>query len=206
MYQFYYFLRRILFTVIANPSCPFTFNASFIMLYIVLFYLFKSIYGMQINIKILGDKVFHCVFREEFLKLTIQLCCKCFIVRYDQGWLSPINKAKTICIWIRVSFDASSNSFTCSKVYVLVSSTIIVWYFDFFTPFDSSKPSQGFVIINLFDNAYLIEVFIIVLALLEIAEYCFTGSLYIFIRYPWLSASSLRPPILGIICFWIQSL
>ena len=74
----------------------------------------------------LGDKVFHCVFREEFLKLTIQLCCKCFIVRYDQGWLSPINKAKTICIWIRVSFDASSNSFTCSKVYVLVSSTIIV--------------------------------------------------------------------------------
>ena len=126
MYQFYYFLRRILFTVIANPSCPFTFKASFIMLYIVLFYLFKSIYGMQINIKILGDKVFHCVFREEFLKLTIQLCCKCFIVRYDQGWLSPINKAKTICIWIRVSFDASSNSFTCSKVYVLVSSTIIV--------------------------------------------------------------------------------
>lgn len=126
MYQFYYFLRRILFTVISNPSCPFTFNASFIMLYIVLFYLFKSIYGMQINIKILGDKVFHCVFREEFLKLTIQLCCKCFIVRYDQGWLSPINKAKTICIWIRVSFDASSNSFTCSKVYVLVSSTIIV--------------------------------------------------------------------------------
>ena len=74
----------------------------------------------------IGDKVFHCVFREEFLKLTIQLCCKCFIVRYDQGWLSPINKAKTICIWIRVSFDASSNSFTCSKVYVLVSSTIIV--------------------------------------------------------------------------------
>ena len=126
MYQFYYFLRRILFTVIANPSCPFTFNALFIMLYIVLFYLSKSIYGMQINIKILGDKVFHCVFREEFLKLTIQLCCKCFIVRYDQGWLSPINKAKTICIWIRVSFDASSNSFTCSKVYVLVSSTIIV--------------------------------------------------------------------------------
>ena len=126
MYQFYYFLRRILFTVIANPSCPSTFNASFIMLYIVLFYLSKSIYGMQINIKILGDKVFHCVFREEFLKLTIQLCCKCFIVRYDQGWLSPINKAKTICIWIRVSFDASSNSFTCSKVYVLVSSTIIV--------------------------------------------------------------------------------
>ena len=126
MYQFYYFLRRILFTVIANPSCPFTFNASFIMLYIVLFYLSKSIYGMQINIKILGDKVFHCVFREEFLKLTIQLCCKCFIMRYDQGWLSPINKAKTICIWIRVSFDASSNSFTCSKVYVLVSSTIIV--------------------------------------------------------------------------------
>ncbi len=126
MYQFYYFLRRILFTVIANPSCPFTFNASSIMLYIVLFYLSKSIYGMQINIKILGDKVFHCVFREEFLKLTIQLCCKCFIVRYDQGWLSPINKAKTICIWIRVSFDASSNSFTCSKVYVLVSSTIIV--------------------------------------------------------------------------------
>ena len=176
------------------------------MLYIVLFYLSKSIYGMQINIKILGDKVFHCVFREEFLKLTIQLCCKCFIVRYDQGWLSPINKAKTICIWIRVSFDASSNSFTCSKVYVLVSSTIIVWYFDFFTPFDSSKPSQGFVIINLFDNAYLIEVFIIVLALLGIAEYCFTGSLYIFIRCPWLSASSLRPPILGIICFWIQSL
>ena len=126
MYQFYYFLRRILCTVIANPSCPFTFNASFIMLYIVLFYLSKSIYGMQINIKILGDKVFHCVFREEFLKLTIHLCCKCFIVRYDQGWLSPINKAKTICIWIRVSFDASSNSFTCSKVYVLVSSTIIV--------------------------------------------------------------------------------
>ena len=126
IHQFYYFLRRILFTVIANPSCPFTFNASFIMLYIVLFYLSKSIYGMQINIKILGDKVFHCVFREEFLKLTIQLCCKCFIVRYDQGWLSPINKAKTICIWIRVSFDASSNSFTCSKVYVLVSSTIIV--------------------------------------------------------------------------------
>ena len=126
MYQFYYFLRRILFTVISNPSCPFTFNASFIMLYIVLFYLSKSIYAMQINIKILGDKVFHCVFREEFLKLTIQLCCKCFIVRYDQGWLSPINKAKTICIWIRVSFDASSNSFTCSKVYVLVSSTIIV--------------------------------------------------------------------------------
>ena len=126
MYQFYYFLRRILFTVIANPSCPFTFNALFIMLYIVLFYLSKSIYGMQINIKILGDKVFHCVFREEFLKLTIQLCCKCFIVRYDQGWLRPINKAKTICIWIRVSFDASSNSFTCSKVYVLVSSTIIV--------------------------------------------------------------------------------
>ena len=74
----------------------------------------------------IGDKVFHCVFREEFLKLTIQLCCKCFIVRYDQGWLSPINKAKTICIWIRVSFDASSNSFTCSKVYVLVSSAIIV--------------------------------------------------------------------------------
>lgn len=126
MYQFYYFLRRILFTVISNPSCPFTFNASFIMLYIVLFYLSKSIYGMQINIKILGDKVFHCVFREEFLKLTIQLFCTCFIVRYDQGWLSPINKAKTFCIWIRVSFDASSNSFTCSKVYVLVSSTIIV--------------------------------------------------------------------------------
>ena len=50
--------------------------------------------------------------------------------------------------------------------------------------FQTSKPSQGFVIINLFDNAYLIEVFIIVLALLEIAEYCFTGSLYIFIRYP----------------------
>mgnify|MGYP007124143353 FL=1 len=126
MYQFYYFLRRILFTVIVNPSCPFIFNLSVIVLYIVLFYLSKSIYGMQINIKILGDKVFHCVFREEFLKLTIQLCCKCFIVRYDQGWLSPINKAKTICIWIRVSFDASSNSFTCSKVYVLVSSTIIV--------------------------------------------------------------------------------
>ena len=126
MYQFYYFLRRILFTVIANPSCPFAFNPSFIILYIVTFCLIKSIYGMQINIKILGDKVFHCVFREEFLKLTIQLCCKCFIVRYDQGWLSPINKAKTICIWIRVSFDASSNSFTCSKVYVLVSSTIIV--------------------------------------------------------------------------------
>ena len=121
MYQFYYFLRRILFTVIANPSCPFAFNPSFIILYIVTFCLIKSIYGMQINIKILGDKVFHCVFREEFLKLTIQLCCKRFIVRYDQGWLSPINKAKTICIWIRVSFDASSNSFTCSKVYVLVS-------------------------------------------------------------------------------------
>ena len=145
MYQFYYFLRRILFTVIANPSCPFTFNASFIMLYIVLFYLSKSIYGMQINIKILGDKVFHCVFREEFLKLTIQLAifasfsreipsmsCHGLRVQHsrsvpnDQGWLSPINKAKTICIWIRVSFDASSNSFTCSKVYVLVSSTIIV--------------------------------------------------------------------------------
>ena len=126
MYQFYYFLRRILFTVIANPLCPFAFSLSFVMLYIVLFYIIQSIYSIQINIKILGDKVFHCVFREEFLKLTIQLCCKCFIVRYDQGWLSPINKAKTICIWIRVSFDASSNSFTCSKVYVLVSSTIIV--------------------------------------------------------------------------------
>ena len=126
MYQFYYFLRRILFTVIANPSCPFVFNLSVVILYIVLFHLIYLIYSIQINIKILGDKVFHCVFREEFLKLTIQLCCKCFIVRYDQGWLSPINKAKTICIWIRVSFDASSNSFTCSKVYVLVSSTIIV--------------------------------------------------------------------------------
>lgn len=126
MDQFYYFLRRILFTVIANPLCPFAFSLSFVMLYIVLFYIIQSIYSIQINIKILGDKVFHCVFREEFLKLTIQLCCKCFIVRYDQGWLSPINKAKTICIWIRVSFDASSNSFTCSKVYVLVSSTIIV--------------------------------------------------------------------------------
>jgi len=65
------------------------------MLYIVLFYLSKSIYGMQINIKILGDKVFHCVFREEFLKLTIQLCCKCFIVRYDQGWLkAPLTRQR----------------------------------------------------------------------------------------------------------------
>ena len=67
-------------------------------------------YHLLFDLRLLGDKVFHCVFREEFLKLTIQLCCKCFIVRYDQGWLSPINKAKTICIWIRVSFDASSNS------------------------------------------------------------------------------------------------
>ena len=61
MDQFYYFLRRILFTVIANPSCPFAFNASFIMLYIVLFCLIKSIYDMQIKFKILGDKIFHCV-------------------------------------------------------------------------------------------------------------------------------------------------
>ena len=82
--------------------------------------------SLRLVVVVVGDKIFYCILREEFLKLTVQLCCKCFIVRYDQGWLSPINKAKTICIWIRVSFDASSNSFTCSKVYVLVSSTIIV--------------------------------------------------------------------------------
>ena len=84
MYQFYYFLRRILFTVIANPSCPFTFNASFIMLYIVLFYLSKSIYGMQINIKILGDKVFHCVFREEIPEFRVELRCERLVRRHDE--------------------------------------------------------------------------------------------------------------------------
>ena len=33
---------------------------------------------------VLGDKIFDCLFREEFLKLTVQLCCQCFIVRNDQ--------------------------------------------------------------------------------------------------------------------------
>ena len=36
---------------------------------------------------IIGDKVFHCVLREEFLHLTVELCCKCFIVRKYQSWL-----------------------------------------------------------------------------------------------------------------------
>ena len=57
------------------------------MLYIVLFYIIQSIYSIQINIKILGDKIFHCVLREEFLKLTVQLSRKCFIVRKYQSWL-----------------------------------------------------------------------------------------------------------------------
>ena len=56
------------------------------MLYIVLFYLFKSIYGMQINIKILGDKVLDCILREEFFHFAVKLCCQCFIVRKYQGW------------------------------------------------------------------------------------------------------------------------
>ena len=40
MYQFYYFLRRILFTVITNSSCPFTFSSSFIILYLISFIAF----------------------------------------------------------------------------------------------------------------------------------------------------------------------
>ena len=86
MYQFYYFLRRILFTVIVNPSCPFVFNLSVIVLYMVLFHLIYSIYSIRINIKILGDKVFYCVLREEFLHLAVKLRCQCFIVRKYQGW------------------------------------------------------------------------------------------------------------------------
>ena len=86
MDQFYYFLRRILFTVIANPLCPFAFSLSFVMLYIVLFYIIQSIYSIQINIKILGDKVFHCVLREEFLHLAVELRCQCFIVGKYQSW------------------------------------------------------------------------------------------------------------------------
>ena len=39
---------------------------------------------LRLIIIIIGDKVFHCVLREKFLKLTIQLCRQCFIVCYDQ--------------------------------------------------------------------------------------------------------------------------
>ena len=55
------------------------------MLYIVLFYLSKSIYGMQINIKILGDKILHRVLREELLKLPVKLCREGFIVCQNEG-------------------------------------------------------------------------------------------------------------------------
>ena len=39
--------------LLVNVKAPNFYTLTFIMLYIVLFYLFKSIYGMQINIKIL---------------------------------------------------------------------------------------------------------------------------------------------------------
>ena len=43
--------------------------------------------SLRLVVVVVGDKIFYCILREEFLKLTVQLCCKCFIVRYDQGWL-----------------------------------------------------------------------------------------------------------------------
>ena len=41
-------------------------------------------YYLFFDLRLLGHKIFHCVIGEEFLKLTVQLCCQCFIVRYDQ--------------------------------------------------------------------------------------------------------------------------
>ena len=35
---------------------------------------------------IIGDKLFYCVLREEFLHLAVKLRCQCFIVRKYQGW------------------------------------------------------------------------------------------------------------------------
>ena len=43
--------------------------------------------GFRLIVVIVGYKILHCVLREEFLKLTVQLCCKCFIVRKYQSWL-----------------------------------------------------------------------------------------------------------------------
>ena len=41
---------------------------------------------LRLVIIIIGDKVFHCVLREEFLHLSVKLRCQCFIVRKYQSW------------------------------------------------------------------------------------------------------------------------
>ena len=41
-------------------------------------------YHLFFSLRLLGDKIFHCVIGEEFLKLTIQLGCQCFIVCNNQ--------------------------------------------------------------------------------------------------------------------------
>jgi len=119
MDQFYYFLRRILFTVIANPLCPFAFSLSFVMLYIVLFYIIQSIYSIQINIKILGDKILHCIFRKELLKLSIQLRCQCFVVGNDQRRF--IQLLNDVCH--RKCLSGSGNTQKCLTLIALPKTT-----------------------------------------------------------------------------------
>ena len=41
---------------------------------------------LRLVVIVIGDKVFHCVLREEFLHLSVKLRCQCFIVRKYQSW------------------------------------------------------------------------------------------------------------------------
>ena len=42
---------------------------------------------LRLVVIVIGDKIFHCVLRKEFLHLSVKLCCQCFIVRKYQSWL-----------------------------------------------------------------------------------------------------------------------
>ena len=116
MYQFYYFLRRILFTVIVNPSCPFVFNLSVIVLYMVLFHLIYSIYSIRINFKILGDKIFHCVLREEFFHFTEWLSeylCERDVVIKGSVDRNIYFDFTVLCIWFHVWMIGYSGAMDC---------------------------------------------------------------------------------------------
>ena len=43
--------------------------------------------SLRLIIIVIGDKVFHCILREELLELTVKLSCQCLIVRNDQSRL-----------------------------------------------------------------------------------------------------------------------
>ena len=42
---------------------------------------------LRLIIIVIGDKIFHCILREEFLEFTVKLSRQCLVVRNDQRWL-----------------------------------------------------------------------------------------------------------------------